>query len=387
MEDTEAIIVPVADRHNNSNVVTSTDQVTRDESSLESLQAKDTKEVSTVRANPSIRSHKDNCSKKRKKKKKKSGKDAKLATNDGDGSCDSSVSSESDASSDDGDEKPPGVSKPSKKMINVMENRSNKKNKSNKSSFKKAISQQTTKRRDKETSTPQDSESDSDFDSSDSLSSGDEKDDRKGDVISSTEKNALKRQLRAMHLETLTLLKELHSSSMQSQYGAYTMPVTATPTVPGLPQSIRSQPSFSLAAKPSRLARGFRGAPPPPPTRAAGIALGLDSDENMLSGNENERSKTKNSKRFDFRRVDWIWDNTMHNYRLQDTIASDSEGRFDDYVFHVRRTFDWEGKYRATLVDIKSKLLRECLQDVIGNVEGVSLVEDVPKLNPNILFL
>jgi hypothetical protein len=53
----------------------------------------------------------------------------------------------------------------------------------------------------------------------------------------------------------------------------------------------------------------------------------------------------------------------------------------------VRRTFDWEGKYKATVVDIKSKQLREVLRDVIGNIKGVSLVEETPKLDPNMLFL
>jgi hypothetical protein len=38
-------------------------------------------------------------------------------------------------------------------------------------------------------------------------------------------------------------------------------------------------------------------------------------------------------------------------------------------------------------VDIKSKALRECLQSVIGNPKGISLVDETPKLDPNILFL
>lgn len=55
---------------------------------------------------------------------------------------------------------------------------------------------------------------------------------------------------------------------------------------------------------------------------------------------------------------------------------------YDVYIFHVRRTFDCEVKYRATVVDIRSKLWRECLQDVIGNVRGASLVDETPKLTP-----
>lgn len=95
----------------------------------------------------------------------------------------------------------------------------------------------------------------------------------------------------------------------------------------------------------------------------------------------------KKSKKIDFKRVDQVWDNTIHNFKLQATAESNGEAKYDGFCFHVRRTFDWEGKYKATMVDIKSKPLRECLQDVIGNIKGVSLVDETPKLDPNILFL
>lgn len=95
----------------------------------------------------------------------------------------------------------------------------------------------------------------------------------------------------------------------------------------------------------------------------------------------------KKSKKVDFKRVDQVWDNTIHNFKLQATAESNGEAKYDGFCFHVRRTFDWEGKYKATMVDIKSKSLRECLQDVIGNIKGVSLVDETPKLDPNILFL
>ncbi|KAL8408299.1 hypothetical protein RB594_006918 [Gaeumannomyces avenae] len=91
--------------------------------------------------------------------------------------------------------------------------------------------------------------------------------------------------------------------------------------------------------------------------------------------------------RLDFKRVDQVWDNNIHAYKLQDTTETSTDSQYDEYIFHVRRSFDWEGKFKQTLVDIKSKLLRECLQDVMGNIKGVSLVEDTPKLDPNMLFL
>ncbi|TDZ48411.1 26S proteasome regulatory subunit 4 [Colletotrichum trifolii] len=101
----------------------------------------------------------------------------------------------------------------------------------------------------------------------------------------------------------------------------------------------------------------------------------------------NGKPKTKTKANMALKRVDQIWDNSIHNYKLQETKEAALDNDFEGSVLQVRRTFDWEGKYKATIVDIKSKSLRECLQDVIGDIRGVSLVEETPKLDPNLLFL
>ncbi|KAF2666780.1 P-loop containing nucleoside triphosphate hydrolase protein [Microthyrium microscopicum] len=87
-----------------------------------------------------------------------------------------------------------------------------------------------------------------------------------------------------------------------------------------------------------------------------------------------------------YKRVDQIWDTNIHDYRLQET-AKEQVDAFDGYVFHVRRRFDWENKYRNTQVDIKSKFLRDALQEVMKDVRAVSLVENEPSVDPNMLFL
>lgn len=114
-------------------------------------------------------------------------------------------------------------------------------------------------------------------------------------------------------------------------------------------------------------------------------AMGGHPDK-KLPGSAAVPQKQK-SKKYDFKRVDQVWDNSIHNFKLQDTAESAADKKYDGFCFHVRRTFDWEGKYKATVVDVKSKALRECLQDVIGNIKGVSLVDETPKLDPNVLFL
>ncbi|KAK9791916.1 hypothetical protein SCARD494_07323 [Seiridium cardinale] len=121
-----------------------------------------------------------------------------------------------------------------------------------------------------------------------------------------------------------------------------------------------------------------------------GRSLG-DEDKDLGRINKTSRTKgqqvaAKGKHRLDFKRVDQVWDSNIHNFKLQDTAES-IHSRYDEYLFHVRRTFDWEGKYKATIIDIKSKQLREALRDVMGNIKGVSLVEDTPKLDPNMLFL
>ncbi|CRK13964.1 hypothetical protein BN1723_010178 [Verticillium longisporum] len=91
--------------------------------------------------------------------------------------------------------------------------------------------------------------------------------------------------------------------------------------------------------------------------------------------------------RLEYKRVDQVWDSTIHNFKLQSTAEGSSDAQYDAFVLQIRRVFDFEGKYKSTTVDVKSKLLRECFQDVIGNIKGVSLVDNTPRLDPNLLFL
>lgn len=118
----------------------------------------------------------------------------------------------------------------------------------------------------------------------------------------------------------------------------------------------------------------------------------LEIDNGIGRGSYKKSSKLKSgrnakARRLEFKRVDQVWDSQIHNYKLQDTAETINNSQYDEYIFHVRRTFDWEGKYKATIIDIKSKELREALQDVIGNVKGVSLVDETPKVDPKMLFL
>lgn len=87
-----------------------------------------------------------------------------------------------------------------------------------------------------------------------------------------------------------------------------------------------------------------------------------------------------------YKRVDWLWDSAIHNYKLKES-AEEEEGEFGEYAFLVKRKFDWEGQYSSTVVDIKSKLLRSVLAEVMKECKSVSLETEEPSIDPNLLFL
>lgn len=79
-----------------------------------------------------------------------------------------------------------------------------------------------------------------------------------------------------------------------------------------------------------------------------------------------------------------VWDNSIHNYKLTDTAEDEDADEYDQYLFTVRRQFDWKGKYTDTVVDIKSQILKEALQEVMDGAKGVSLVEDTPTVRSSV---
>ncbi|KAI0612784.1 aaa family atpase [Pyrenophora tritici-repentis] len=86
----------------------------------------------------------------------------------------------------------------------------------------------------------------------------------------------------------------------------------------------------------------------------------------------------------EFKRVDQVFDMKIHDWKLveSNTVQKDEF----DCVFTVRRRLNWEGKYQETQLDIKSKLLRNALQEVFKDCKSISLVEDIPQIDPHTLF-
>ncbi|KAJ5641821.1 hypothetical protein N7490_005821 [Penicillium lividum] len=102
---------------------------------------------------------------------------------------------------------------------------------------------------------------------------------------------------------------------------------------------------------------------------------------------EKRTKKRKPASKVAFKRVDQLWDSTIHKYKLTETVDDPGADEWDQYIFTVRRKFNWENKFLETVVDIKSKPLRESLAKVMDGVKGVSLVQEPAVVDPNMLFL
>jgi hypothetical protein len=143
-------------------------------------------------------------------------------------------------------------------------------------------------------------------------------------------------------------------------------------------------------------------APVPPPAPAGSPVTGSDIDaqvahvESVLAGlklKQTAASATATATKLDkpvkknvleFKRVDQVYDMKIRDWKLVES-NNDTKDEFD-CLFTVRRRLNWEGKYQETQVDIKSKVLRNCLQEIFKDCKSISLVEDTPQLDPHTLF-
>ncbi|RAK97919.1 ATP-binding protein [Aspergillus ibericus CBS 121593] len=109
--------------------------------------------------------------------------------------------------------------------------------------------------------------------------------------------------------------------------------------------------------------------------------------EGQKGSSQKSKGRKKAASKIAFKRVDQLWDNTIHNFKLTETVDDPDANEWDQYLFTVRRKFDWDNKYLETVVDLKSKYLRDALAKVMDGVKGVSLVQETAVVDPNMLFL
>lgn len=383
MESTEATIVP-ADRRNEHNRIgstTATDNSTRTpvESSRNSTQS-ESKPAVVGRSdkNSTDKRHRQGEAKASNRTNAYSSSSDNENASEGSGALDSS-----DSNSDSEEEQVKTKSSVRKKHVKVPKSKS--KSKEPSSSNKKVPKTQAKKGRKSKKNKAKLINVDSDPDSSSDDESVDSTDEEMNDTNNvASVQSELKDEFQALKLQITQLQQQLSHQNTSSLY----------------PPGLGYQYHYPAAQSPHSIQAMLPPSIPPPVTSSRNRGRGVLPPNvrlqrhNSLSGLADEEKdpldgskKRKASSGLDFKRVDWVWDNKIHNYTLQDTTESAGDSQYNDFIFHVRRTFDWEGKYRATLVDIKSKLLRECLQDVMGDVTGVSLVDETPKVDPHLLFL
>ncbi|KAI4909816.1 hypothetical protein J4E85_011492 [Alternaria conjuncta] len=143
-------------------------------------------------------------------------------------------------------------------------------------------------------------------------------------------------------------------------------------------------------------------APPPEPplpgdtldtqvTKVSGLLNSLKAQQASLNAaaaaaavSTTKLDKPVKKNALEFKRVDQVFDMKIRDWKLVESNA-DQKDEFD-CVFTVRRRLNWEGKYQETQLDIKSKLLRNALQEVFKDCKSISLVEDIPQIDPHTLF-
>ncbi|KAG9496850.1 hypothetical protein J7337_011638 [Fusarium musae] len=343
------------------------------------------------------------CSRKSRQQKKERSQETKPASVKDEAEA-SGISSEDESTSDD-DEASETVTLAAKKYSGVNGTTKNKKERANSIVSKKKTSKAFTKKQKKPkkksnknkagSCSDTASDSDSGSDSSDPESSDNEDPAEKNDRTNSSP--GLESQLRALEFQFAQLQQQLGASnglassvnpSAFTSFGSSALPYSVQN--PLVQNPLSSQVANLDPLLTSRRPIGHYDPRRRRPMRLSGIPTLEGSDRDSITNDYLRgelRAKGEKPKGPAFKRVDQVWDNSIHNFKLQDTADTDTDSQYDEYIFHVRRKFDWEGKHAATVVDIKSKLLRECLQDVIGNAEGISLVDETPKMNPEVLFL
>lgn len=362
---------------------------TVDPTATESGQITSEKQTPTKSSDPDSSTRADDPKKtinrKYRKKHPAKGKKAKLPQKP-EAETDSEASSEGDSDEEDSDsESEVEVKKLKRLSKTVSDSRRSKKD--------------LRKKRKAKAGKPLSSESDSD----ESDSSEAEEDKAHVDDASGDEDKGQKEQQGKQDLD-LQQLQQLVQLMLQTQQRALAPnPTGLAPAGAGM--ALNPDPSHLQAAMQAPLMQQLLNAQLGKVLQSSGGQAGQSKNQRRERRGQQEKSGTRNvdgsrkskttekaaekvpGNGLEFKRVDQVWDSSIHNYKLKDTTGAPAVAQYEGFIFHIRRTFDWEGKYKTTYVDVKSKDLRECLREVIGNIKGVSLVEETPKLNPNLLFL
>ncbi|RKF64482.1 putative aaa family [Erysiphe neolycopersici] len=125
-------------------------------------------------------------------------------------------------------------------------------------------------------------------------------------------------------------------------------------------------------------------------TDAAQLANLLCHPTISKQGDEEVKKKLKKhdfGSKVEYKRIDHWYDKDIHRYRVTDSNENNEMFKYDRYVFNVRKSFDWDGRYVETKVEVKSKYMKEILTKVMEADKSSSFASRSPKVCPNRLFL
>jgi hypothetical protein len=247
-----------------------------------------------------------------------------------------------------------------------------------------------------ESSSADTSSSDSSFDSEHEVFKPDKKSRRKAIKAKANKKTSKKADISSDD-DSDSLSSSLSSSSSDSESGGEQSKSTRAKA------KRRSRKSKVVEASSTEQSSGEEDAAVPPPDIPIDAPIpssDLDSQivhvSNVLQSLQAQKTaasatvivtkldKPVKKNALEFKRVDQVYDMKIRDWKLVES-SNDAKDEFD-CVFTVRRRLNWEGKYQDTQVDIKSKILRNCLQEVFKECKSISLVEDTPQLDPHTLF-
>jgi len=222
-----------------------------------------------------------------------------------------------------------------------------------KKSRRKALKAKAAKKKSKKVDTPSD-DSDSDITTSSSSSSSSE------DEKPKSKRTKAKAKRKGKKSKTLDI-----SSSEEDEPAADNAPV---PPAAPLEPPVAGDDIDTQVVKVTNILRSLKLQQSAASASAVAITLEKPVKKNAL----------------EFKRVDHVFDMKIRDWKLVES-NKDAKDEFD-CVFTVRRRLNWEGKYQETQVDIKSKVLRNCLQEIFKECKSISLVEDTPQVDPHTLF-
>ncbi|KAH7000859.1 P-loop containing nucleoside triphosphate hydrolase protein [Ilyonectria destructans] len=95
--------------------------------------------------------------------------------------------------------------------------------------------------------------------------------------------------------------------------------------------------------------------------------------------------KVERASKLAYKRVEEAWDDKSWKYKIVET-AGPGVKDLDQYVFLVRDRIDRKTDEITSFIDVKSPSLRDVLREVCRDIRVVSLAEETPSIDRNILF-